>query len=140
MHSIIAQDRIIGITGGPGTGKSSILEVLKEKGFQVIPEAYTSLYTQAKNDNKLTEFFADPVKLRSNLIEKQIEREDARNKTKPTISDRTVLDPIFFGELYNIKMPSQLYEKAENRRYDLIFFLEPLPIEFYKTTEIRKRV
>lgn len=133
-----AQDRLIGLTGGPGVGKSSVIERLQSKGMQVIPETFTLLHAQSEAQNKLDTFFADPVDLRHQLMKKQIQSEDARDKTKPTVIDETALGILFFGNKMNVPMQQDLYNTAENRRYDMIFMFEPIPKEFYKTTKVRQ--
>lgn len=138
ITSVHASDRIIGLTGGPGVGKSSVIEVLQKQGVQVIPETFTTLFNQAAAENKLDAFFADPVKLRYNLMNHQIKMEDARDKSKPAIVDETALGILFFGNLWNVAMPQDLYDTAENRRYDMIFMFDPLPKQFYKQTEVRR--
>ena len=43
MHySYTAKDRIIGLIGGPGVGKSSVIDILQKQGVQVIPETFTT--------------------------------------------------------------------------------------------------
>lgn len=133
-----ARDRIIGLTGGPGTGKSSVIEILQKRGEQVIPETFTTLFNQAQKDNKVGAFFADPLQLRYDLMKHQIAEENARNKNKTTYVDETALGILFFGNKYGVQMPQELYEDAENRRYDIIFVFRPLPKEFYKQTDVRQ--
>jgi predicted ATPase len=136
--AVTAKDRIIGLTGGPGVGKSSVIEILQKQGVQVVPETFTTLFNHAKAENTLDAFFADPVKLRYNLMNHQIKMEDARDKSKITLVDETALGVLFFGNLWNVPMSQDLYETAENRRYDMIFMFDPLPKQFYKQTEVRR--
>ena len=66
-----ANDRIIGFTGGPGVGKSTVLGVLKSVGVQTIPESFTTLFQEAKDKNQLEIFFLDFQKRRHDLIARQ---------------------------------------------------------------------
>lgn len=134
----LSQDRLIGFTGGPGVGKSSVISILQGKGYQVIPETFTTLFNQAKARNAIDSFFADPVRLRYDLMNHQIKMEDARNKSKSTFIDETALGILFFGNMWHVQMPQSLYDTAENRRYDMIFIFDPLPKESYKKTDVRR--
>jgi predicted ATPase len=132
------QDRLIGFTGGPGVGKSSVIALLKSKGMQVVPETFTLLYEQAKAHDAIADFFAEPLALRYKLMQQQIRSEDARDKTKPVFIDETALGVLFFGNKWHVHMPRDLYTTAENRRYDMVFVFDSLPKELYKTTEVRR--
>ena len=136
--SLEGRDRIIGFTGGPGVGKSSVIQELQKRGFQVIPETFTTLYHKAKQEGVLQELFSDPSRLRLALMNAQIIAEDSRDKSKFTFLDETALGVLFFGQWFKVQMLENLYEIAQNRRYDLIFIFEPLPKKLYEQTNVRQ--
>lgn len=133
------KNRIFGFSGGPGIGKTTTTERLKNIGIQVRPEAFTTFYIQAEKEKRLDTFFKDMSKLYKDLMDYQVQGEDNRDKSKSIFLDTTALDIIFFGNIWNVNMSEDLYNIAENRKYDLIFFFKPLPKKFYQTSNVRKK-
>jgi len=129
--------RLYVLTGGPGTGKSSTIEELANRGQQTIKEAYTTLYEKAAKENKIDAFFEDPLQLHYNLMREQLKAEEALDKEKSAFLDRSVIDIVTFGDYLKVNIPDDLKAQAD-REYELVFLLEPLPSSCYKKTEIRK--
>lgn len=125
------------LTGAPCSGKSSLIEALEKKGYQIIPEVFQLLYAQAFENKSADTFFVDQLALRYRLMHAQIDLESRLDSGRITFLDRSVWDIIFFGEWYNIQMPPDLYSLAAHQRYDYVFFLDLLPRQFYQTTQFR---
>jgi len=142
-------DKIV-LTGGPGVGKSSVLERLKVLArtdkfrviapFEVRPEAFTQLYEEAKVRNSLDELFSDPTgaHLRSKLVQRQAEFESCATEGSSLVLDRGMVDILTFGEILGHSVRPKDKATAELSDYGLVFFLEPLPQEYYQNTEIRR--
>jgi len=103
------------LTETPGSGKTTILQVLKRKGFQVRPEAYATLFHEAKQQNLLDRFFGNPLEFRQNLMDQQLEFEADLDPSKPAFMDRGTIDIIAFGEYYNLPTPEKALQ-ADSRR------------------------
>lgn len=125
------------VTGAPCSGKSSLIAHLQKNGYQTIPEVFHLLYAQAFENNTAQSFFDNPIALRYQLMNTQIDLESRLNPRGTAFLDRSVWDIIFFGEWYNIPMPQDLYDLAAHQHYDCIFFLDLLPQRFYQTTQFR---
>lgn len=126
------------LSGGPCVGKSTIISQLKKLGYCTMPEAFTLLYNQAKEQNSLDKLFNDPILFRYKLMEKQLELESLLKISEGfNFIDRSSHEVIFFGQYYKLNLPQDLIEQSLKRHYDVIFFLDPLPEEFYEFTEIR---
>lgn len=129
----------IAISGGPGVGKTTIIEELKKLHYQVVPEIYTLLRNKAQQANCLTEFFGNPSKTRWDIINTQKELEDLCDQTQYIFCDRSMVDMIGYADYYNkIKMNQDYFDQIKASTYDLVFFLEPLPENYYQKTDIRK--
>lgn len=125
------------LTGGPGAGKSSIIEKLKAMKFEVRPEAFTQLCQDAesqKNPNLLPYGHG----ARGKLVKKQKEFETCKPKGNPIFFDRGMFDILTFGEIF----PDPAFKDEDKvavakTEYDMVFFIEPLPKEYYKNSDVR---
>lgn len=130
--SVHAQYRFV-LTGGSGVGKSTVINLLEKEGYQTMPEAWTLLFDQAKDEDRLDAFSkADPVAFREKLMNLQLCQEDAINGDKPVILDRSTVDIVALGKLYNVSMAQHLLDIPNKNRYDLVFLLDPLPEDLYE--------
>lgn len=125
------------LTGGPGVGKTTLIEELKDLGYQTIPEVYAVLYEQAATENRLATFFIDPVALYENILKEQIQWEQSLDGQAIAFLDRSTIDIIAFAKHFNVLLPNEFTIRAK-RSYDIIFFLEPLPKNLYKQCNERK--
>lgn len=125
------------LTGGPGVGKTTVIQELARCGYQVVPEAFHRLHTEAEKRGTLSTFFHDQLQLRRDLIYLQRKMELGLDVKSPAFLDRSLVDIIAFGDYFNIEMPEELRAYA-HQKYDLIFFLEPLPCDYYKNTSARR--
>lgn len=125
------------LTGGPGVGKSTVISELAKRGYAVAPEAYTLLHNRAEKEQSLDTLLADPVKFRSKLMEEQLKIESRLNPEKSAFLDRSAIDVVAFGDHFKVEMSKELRDEA-NRKYDLIFFLDPLPAKYYENTKVRR--
>jgi predicted ATPase len=122
------------LTGGPGVGKTTMLELLASRGYAIMPEAARVIIEEEmiKDSNVLLRKnlakFQKKIAQRQLGIEKKIPHEI-------TFLDRSIIDGYAFCVLGNVKAPEIIFQHAKNR-YDKIFLLEPLHI--YKIDAIRK--
>ncbi len=120
------------ISGGPCVGKTSLISYFAFHGLQTVPEAYASLFEEARVQGTLGSFFADPIKLREQLIAKQHMLENSCTPSKLTLLDRSMVDIIFYADYFNTILPATLIQQASKATYNqYVFFLEPLPEELY---------
>jgi len=125
-----AQNRFV-LTGGPGVGKSSVITLLQSQGHQTITEAYATMQKEVKL------LFNNQVELRRKLMSWQQKSESLLDPSKPAFLDRGVHDIIFFADYFNIEIPQDLRDQTKKHAYDLIFFLEPLPEQYYQQSAMR---
>lgn len=126
------------LTGGPGVGKSEVINLLQQQGYQTIPEVWTLLFNEAKQNNNLKYFSAasNSVAFRKKLMKMQLSFENKLDKKKSAFLDRSTVDVVAFGNIYNITMPQNITNIPKEDRYDLIFFIDPLPKNLYQKTEL----
>lgn len=127
-------------TGGPGSGKTSLVHALADKGFSTAPEAGRAIIQtqQAIGGEALPwgnrQLFAELMlswDIRSH--------ESAAGMNRPVLFDRGVPDTIGYLELCGLQVPRHMWEAAVLYRYNRqVFVLPPWP-EIYVRDEERKQ-
>ena len=116
------------ITGGPSTGKTSLLNELEKLGHKVIPEAARTLI-----DESITKGIT-PQELRSD--EKRFQEDIARLKkdfeaqhdlNALTFFDRGMHDTLAYMRHYGFDIEQWIKELMHKSSYQKVFLLEPLP-------------
>ncbi len=131
------------ITGGPGVGKTSILNELNQKGFTVVPEIVRELI----KEQQATDGEALPWKnkrlYRDIMFDRCVESfESAMNDHKkegPVFFDRGFLDALCYANLKGIPIKNNMKIMAETWRYNTSVFILPPWKEIYHTDEQRNQ-
>lgn len=115
------------ITGGPGTGKTSIIKALKKRGFHVHPEVSREIINKYRKLGHKQLFLSDPLKFSKILMEKRIiqHKNSNENKNKFYFFDRGIPDIIAYLNFKKVKFNPSLLKEIKNYTYDLIFLCEP---------------
>jgi len=126
------------ITGGPGFGKTTVLNYLEEKGFPVCAESAREILASMSRDNKIAgkmEFFGDFEKI---IALKRINFLHSTGANSIAFSDRGLPDQVAYS-WYKNKIPSGfIEEKVVAERYAKYVFVAPPWKEIYVQDEIRK--
>ncbi len=129
------------ITGGLCVGKSSTLDVLKRRGYNVVFEISNTLINEHQKIYGKDSFPWDNGKrdkFQEECVKKQLEAESEFDKSDGIVFfDRSLIDEIAFYLNENRKVPNDLLELAKTRFYSKIFFFEALPPEFFKNDNHR---
>jgi predicted ATPase len=111
-------ERIV-LTGGPSSGKTTIINHLESKGFKIIRESARETlekFGTPKNKEEIQ-------KLELLMFGTQKERE--RNCSGRTFLDRSQIDYLAYTKYFLGYLPSDM--SPPNYRYDKVFVLERLP-------------
>lgn len=110
------------ITGGPNSGKSSIISLLAQRGHEVLTESARLVIEQQGifpwNDQQL---FCDVVH------QEQLRRE--RELADDLVFlDRSLVDPVAYAEFAGVEVPQSIYEDIQKAGYHRdVFYFEMLP-------------
>lgn len=128
MREDASADILVAITGPPGAGKTTSVELLRRRGFATIPEVARELIEneQARGGDvypwtRLTEF----VDRLWRAQERQFRM--ARQLTGPVFLDRSLPDALAFLSYHGRPAPGGYLEACRQYRYNLVFDLELLP-------------
>ncbi len=114
------------ITGGPGIGKTTVIEILASRGYKIVPEAARIIIEEGKRKGGDILPWVDLEKFQKAVAEKQIELEE-KCAAEVAFQDRGVIDG--YGYCINGKVPvPEVIEKLPKNYYYKVFVLEPLPI------------
>jgi len=126
------------ISGGPGVGKTTTIQELQKINYATIPEAFSVLYQEAQEKENLDIFCTDRTQLHHQVFEKQCALEKLHEDKTVILCDRSAVDIIGFTSYYKNHMSDHFFDAIAQHRYNLVFFLDPLPIHLYQNSDIRR--
>jgi predicted ATPase len=123
------------ITGGPSSGKSTLIQTLKDQGQLVVEESAAKLISsELKNGGNILPWIKFD-EFEKALVDYQIKQESSLktlDKNKVFL-DRGLIDVFAYYQFAGITVPSGVSTKIlNNGKYDQIFFLETLPEKYWK--------
>ena len=115
------------ITGGPGTGKSSIINHLKSKGFLCYEEISRQVTLQARKDGIEQLFLTKPLLFSKKLLEgrKQQYLKATQESENVVFLDRGLPDVLAYMDFIGDDYPNQFIETCATHQYEYVFVLAP---------------
>mmetsp|Transcript_58168 Transcript_58168/g.138463 ORF Transcript_58168/g.138463 Transcript_58168/m.138463 type:complete len:248 (+) Transcript_58168:144-887(+) len=130
--------KLIAITGGPGSGKSSIVQALKSRGMTTVPEAAIQIINDLNEElgvdgqKEWRRSHKDEFQLRVTTKQASLEASAMKTSTKGlAFCDRGLLDGLGYCRHFKQAVPADVAAIAEKARYDQVFLLETLPEEVF---------
>ncbi|MBR9758633.1 MAG: ATP-binding protein [Algicola sp.] len=125
------------ITGGPGTGKTSLINELKNRGFICFDEVSRDVILEARKEGVEQLFLTNPLLFSERLLKgRQLQFKAAETATSSLIFlDRGIPDVLAYMEYANETYPQHFIETSKNHRYDAIFVLAPWETIFESDNE-----
>ena len=133
------------ITGGPGTGKTSVIKNLEEKGYFCFHEVIRDLTLEAKKqgdpNNFVTNplaFVDDPFSFNQHLLQARLShfKEGSKNKNQVIFYDRGIPDVLAYMRYFGQPYPKHFIDLCRENRYDRVIVLPPWEA-IYATDEER---
>lgn len=115
------------ITGGPGTGKSSIINTLMERGLTCLEEISREVTLEAKKQGIDQLFLTDPLRFSEALLNGRLEQyHHARNlKSDLVFYDRGIPDIVAYMDFAQMQYPGLFVDACNDHPYDAVFILKP---------------
>ena len=133
-------DQFFVLTGGPGSGKTTLIEALAARGYATAPEAGRNIIQDQMtvggsalpwNDRALFAELMLAWELRSHHT--------ASRLSGPMFFDRGVPDTLAYLRLSSLPIPAHMEKAAEHFRYNRrVFIAPPWPDIFTQDTERRQ--
>ena len=117
------------ITGGPCSGKTTIINELSKLGFFTVPEAAREILEREKVDGKrVEEIRKNELEFQIRVLWAKIRNEMEAPRDRIVFFDRGIPDSIAYYEFMGIKH-EELMEYCKDKKYKKVFFLELLPFK-----------
>lgn len=126
------------ITGGPGTGKSSIIEELKQRGHLCFDEISRQVTLEARKNGIEQLFLTQPLLFSQMLLEGRAKQfKDANNHENATVFlDRGLPDVLAYMDYFGSDYPEDFVHTCQNSTYDAVFILAPWQ-EIFQSDSVR---
>jgi predicted ATPase len=119
-------DRLIVITGGPGSGKTTLVQALKGAGFQVAEEAGRQIIKDQMAISGRALPWVDPALFAEAMLCWEMRSYRAAAQTSSvTFFDRGVPDVIGYLRTIGAPVPAHLWQAAQTFRYGRRVFVAP---------------
>ncbi|MBI4021533.1 MAG: ATP-binding protein [Candidatus Aenigmarchaeota archaeon] len=123
------------ITGGPGSGKTTTVEALRQRGFPIIEEAARAVIEEGLRTGSEILPWKDILTFNRRVIAVQLASE-ARHTVGTVFADRGVIDNLAYCAWGKVSPPPELTVAAREVLYHRVFLLEPLP--FHEQDLVRR--
>ncbi len=131
------QQKVV-ITGGPGTGKSTVIEKLTQLEFTCMPEI-SRIITKGAQEKGIDQLFLkDPLLFSNLLLEGRINQYKKAEVTadKIVFFDRGIPDIFGYLNYLETDYPENFIDQSLKHRYDKVFMMPPWK-SIYKTDNER---
>ena len=119
--------RKIVITGGPGTGKSTVIEELIKRNFTCMAEISREVTLNARKNGSEQLFLTKPLLFSELLLEGRVNQyiESEKKNEELVFFDRGIPDVHAYMNYISIDYPSTYIHKSNFYRYNYIFLMPP---------------
>lgn len=112
------------ITGGPSIGKTTVLEILASRGFQIVPEAARQIIDEERAKGSDILPWKNIRTFQEHVVRRQLELES--NVVGDVVFiDRGIVDSVAYCALNNVQVPPEV-ELYGRGRYEKVFVLDSL--------------
>lgn len=125
------------ITGGPGSGKTTLIKQLEVNGFKVYHEVSRDIIKKARQRGIDQLFLEDPLSFSLTLLNKRTEqfRDSAGWQNEAVFFDRGLPDVPSYLDFIGITYPNTFGKVCELYRYDQVFILPPWKEIYHQDSE-----
>ena len=117
------------ITGGPSSGKTTTVNLLKERGYKTtIEHARHYVDTQRVSGKTVEEIRKNQTEFQLGILDMQIEQEKILSPDDVVFLDRAIPDALAYYRYLNIPEDEKLTEVLRTVSYKTVFLLDCLPI------------
>lgn len=128
------------VTGGPGSGKSSLVVALAAQGIATKPETGRAIIREQVASGGRALPWADRQAFAALMLERDCRAyDDARKLSGPVVFDRGVADVVGYLRLCGLPVPPDTGAAAERRRYNMRVLVAPPWPEIFAQDDERKQ-
>ena len=132
----VVQTRIHVIAGGPCSGKTTLLQALEQRGYRVEVETSERLLQAGIVRGETAQSLRmDPVQWQQMVLAQDHDLFDSLPTDALVFTDTSFIEDLVFAARAGIEMGPGVESWLRNKRYQKVFFLEPL--EAYEQSRVR---
>lgn len=126
------------ISGGPGTGKSTLISYLQAQGYYCYPEISRQVTLEARKEGIAHLFKTDPLAFSSKLLEARLTQYKNAENNAPSLIfyDRGLPDVNAYLKFAQTPVPEHFEQTVRAHPYQRVFLL-PVWEEIYQTDNER---
>ncbi|MFN0254790.1 AAA family ATPase [Pedobacter ureilyticus] len=128
------------ITGGPGVGKTTLLNELAKRDYHIVPEHARAIIKQEIDNGRDGLPWGNKERYTHLMLEAAVLSYHAVQTNKEFhFFDRGILDAICYADMVDIEISAKMDQLAKGLRYNNKVFILPPWQEIYHTDEERKQ-
>lgn len=117
------------ITGGPSSGKTTTVDLLKARGYQTtIEHARHYIDTQRVSGKTVEEIRANQAAFQRAVLDMQIAQEQKLSPKDVVFLDRAIPDALAYYRFLKLEPDKKLLDALQQVSYKKVFIMEPLPL------------
>ena len=127
------------LTGGPGGGKSSILDALRDRGYLCVDEVARDLIKEEVTAGGDALPWKNTEKFRDNMFREQLKVYESIDHGEFVFFDRGLVDCLAYSRLIGAKIPEEMDRISRRTQFNKIVFVTPPWEEIYRNDKERKQ-
>ncbi|MEM0518849.1 MULTISPECIES: ATP-binding protein [Aequorivita] len=115
------------LTGGPGSGKTTLIKFLEKEGYKVMHEISRDVTLEAQRQGIAQLFLENPILFSEMLLEGRLKQfQEGCSINSPIVFyDRGMPDVTAYMDFVKVHYPINFSEICNKNRYDHVFVLPP---------------
>ncbi|HZQ23720.1 MAG TPA: AAA family ATPase [Terriglobales bacterium] len=140
MQPLSKDPNLFIVSGGPGSGKTTVLNRIAERGYRVFPEVARRIIQEQIKAHGDALPWGDRLAYTRLMLERSVESYRGHTPAPyPAFSDRGIPDTLCYARLIGLPDDAFIREACDRFRYSPAVFLAPPWKEIYRTDEERKQ-
>jgi len=128
------------VSGGPGAGKTTVLQELARRGYPFAPEIARQIIQEEVHSGGTALPWGDREAYTLRMLERSVESYLSHTPApRPTFSDRGIPDTLCYARLIGLANQESILDACRQYRYASVVFLAPPWKEIYETDNERKQ-
>ncbi|MEZ8630261.1 AAA family ATPase [Vibrio lentus] len=119
-------NNLIVFTGGPGSGKTSVIDALKSLGYRCAPEVGRKVIQLQVEQQGSALPWLDKVAFRDEMVREELANYQAfESNEQPVFFDRSIVDSYGYSLLETLPIPQSLLNRCNELEYNSKVFIFP---------------